>query len=129
MTSTQKKIFVLDTNVILHDSSCIHQFGEHDVVIPITVLVTLLVISFRSFVNDLYLSKLSSRSIFCLSSPFSRIWLYFVYLFLISSILVLSNFIPTIYFGMFTGLAMLLAMISVLTLLPSLIIMVKPFGK
>ncbi len=33
-----KKIFVLDTNVILHDSSCIHQFQENDVVIPITVL-------------------------------------------------------------------------------------------
>ena len=45
------------------------------------------------------------------------------------SILVLSKFIPTIYFGMFTGLAMLLAMISVLTLLPSLILVVKPFGK
>jgi predicted RND superfamily exporter protein len=45
------------------------------------------------------------------------------------SILVLSKFIPTIYFGLFTGLAMLLAMISVLTLLPSLILTVKPFGK
>tara|TARA_B100001173_G_scaffold312087_1_gene331594 strand:- start:464 stop:2854 length:2391 start_codon:yes stop_codon:yes gene_type:complete len=45
------------------------------------------------------------------------------------SILVLSKFIPTIYFGMFTGLAMLLAMISVLTLLPSLILIFKPFGK
>ena len=45
------------------------------------------------------------------------------------SILVLSKFIPTILFGIFTGLAMLLAMISVLTLLPSLILMVKPFGK
>ena len=45
------------------------------------------------------------------------------------SILVLSKFIPTIYFGMFTGLAMLLAMISVLTLLPTLILIVKPFGK
>ena len=45
------------------------------------------------------------------------------------SILVLSKFIPTIYFGVFTGLAMLLAMISVLTLLPSLILIVKPFGK
>ena len=45
------------------------------------------------------------------------------------SILVLSNFIPTIYFGIFTGLAMLLAMISVLTLLPSLIMVLKPFGK
>ncbi|WP_372808066.1 PhoH family protein [Pontiella sp.] len=38
MTSPKKKIFVLDTNVILHDSSCIHHFGEHDIVIPITVL-------------------------------------------------------------------------------------------
>jgi len=43
------------------------------------------------------------------------------------SILVLSNFIPTIYFGVFTGLAMLLAMTSVLTLLPSLILILKPF--
>ena len=43
------------------------------------------------------------------------------------SILVLSKFIPTIYFGIFTGLAMLLAMVSVLTLLPSLILIVKPF--
>ncbi len=45
------------------------------------------------------------------------------------SILVLSNFIPTIYFGVFTGLAMLLAMISVLTLLPKLILIYKPFGE
>ena len=44
------------------------------------------------------------------------------------SILVLSNFIPTIYFGIFTGIAMLLALISVLTLLPSLILTLKPFG-
>ena len=45
------------------------------------------------------------------------------------SILVLSKFIPTIYFGVFTGLAMLLAMVSVLTLLPSLILLIKPFNK
>ena len=45
------------------------------------------------------------------------------------SILVLSKFIPTIYFGIFTGLAMLLAMVSVLTLLPSLILLIKPFEK
>ena len=45
------------------------------------------------------------------------------------SILVFSNFIPTIYFGVFTGIAMLLAMISVLTLLPSLILITKPFSK
>jgi hypothetical protein len=44
------------------------------------------------------------------------------------SILVLSNFIPTIYFGIFTGVAMLLAMISVLTLLPALLLVFKPFN-
>ncbi len=44
------------------------------------------------------------------------------------SILVLSNFIPTIYFGVFTGIAMLLAMISVLTLLPAFLAVFKPFN-
>ena len=43
------------------------------------------------------------------------------------SILIFSNFIPTIYFGIFTGIAMLLAMLSVLTLLPALLIKFKPF--
>ena len=43
------------------------------------------------------------------------------------SILILSKFIPTIYFGLFTGIAMLLAMVSVLTLLPSLLLKVRPF--
>ncbi|QZE13617.1 PhoH family protein [Halosquirtibacter laminarini] len=33
-----KKIFILDTNVILHDHRCIHHFENNDVVIPITVL-------------------------------------------------------------------------------------------
>ncbi|WP_136799104.1 MULTISPECIES: PhoH family protein [Desulfosediminicola] len=37
MTS-HKKLFILDTNVILHDSSCIYNFQEHDILIPITVL-------------------------------------------------------------------------------------------
>ena len=32
------KTFVLDTNVILHDSECIYNFEDNDVVIPITVL-------------------------------------------------------------------------------------------
>ena len=45
------------------------------------------------------------------------------------SILVLSNFIPTIYFGVFTGLAMMLAMLLVLTLLPCFLISFKPFGN
>ena len=44
------------------------------------------------------------------------------------SILVLSNFIPSIYFGLLTGLAMLIALLAALTLLPQLIILIKPFG-
>ena len=32
------KTFVLDTNVILHDSGCITNFEEHDIAVPITVL-------------------------------------------------------------------------------------------
>lgn len=36
--SSTPKIFVLDTNVILHDSNCIRQFQDNDIVIPITVL-------------------------------------------------------------------------------------------
>jgi PhoH-like ATPase len=34
----ETKLFVLDTNVILHDSASIFNFEEHDVAIPITVL-------------------------------------------------------------------------------------------
>ena len=44
------------------------------------------------------------------------------------SILILSNFIPTILFGLFTGLAMLVALLAVLTLLPKLIISIRPFS-
>jgi predicted RND superfamily exporter protein len=44
------------------------------------------------------------------------------------SILVFSNFWPTIYFGLFTGLAMLIALIASLTLLPQLLVWIKPFG-
>jgi predicted RND superfamily exporter protein len=43
------------------------------------------------------------------------------------SILVLSNFVPTIIFGLLTGLAMLIALLAVLTLLPKLLISFKPF--
>jgi predicted RND superfamily exporter protein len=43
------------------------------------------------------------------------------------SILMFSNFIPSIYFGIFTGLAMLTAMTLVLTLMPQLIAIIKPF--
>lgn len=44
------------------------------------------------------------------------------------SILVLSNFIPTIYFGLLTSLAMCLALAGSLTLLPQLLIIFKPLG-
>jgi predicted RND superfamily exporter protein len=44
------------------------------------------------------------------------------------SILVLSNFMPTIYFGVSIGLAMLFALLAALTLLPMLILVWKPFG-
>jgi len=36
--TAKKKTFLLDTNVILHDSSCIYAFEEHDIAVPITVL-------------------------------------------------------------------------------------------
>ncbi len=43
------------------------------------------------------------------------------------SILVMSNFIPTIYFGLLTAFAMLVAFLAALTLLPKLILIWKPF--
>lgn len=45
------------------------------------------------------------------------------------SILALSNFIPTIVFGLLTSLAMLVALIGSLTLLPQLLIRFQPLGK
>lgn len=44
------------------------------------------------------------------------------------SILALSNFIPSIVFGLLTGLAMLIALITSLTVLPALIVLIRPFG-
>ncbi len=45
------------------------------------------------------------------------------------SILALSNFVPTIYFGLFTGLAMTVALLGAMTLLPKLMIILKPLGR
>ncbi len=45
------------------------------------------------------------------------------------SILMLSDFRTTLYFGLFTGLAMFIAMIASLTLLPQLLVQIKPFGE
>lgn len=44
------------------------------------------------------------------------------------SILAFSSFVPTVYFGVLTGLAMLVALMSNLTLLPACIMIVKPCG-
>ncbi|WP_019614017.1 efflux RND transporter permease subunit [Psychromonas ossibalaenae] len=44
------------------------------------------------------------------------------------SILALSNFIPTIYFGLLTGFSMLIALLANLTLLPLLLVRFKPLG-
>jgi PhoH-like ATPase len=38
MATKRSKIFIIDTNVILHDHRCIFNFEENDVVLPITVL-------------------------------------------------------------------------------------------
>jgi len=56
--------------------------------------------------------------------------MYYTSLTIISGflILILSNFIPSIYFGLLTGLAMLIALCAALTLLPQLIVVFKPFG-
>ena len=44
------------------------------------------------------------------------------------SILVFSNFIPTIYFGVLIASAMFIALLASLTVLPKLILLWKPFG-
>jgi predicted RND superfamily exporter protein len=45
------------------------------------------------------------------------------------SILVLSNFVPTIYFGLLTGLAMLIALLANMTLLPLLLVQFRAAGN
>lgn len=45
------------------------------------------------------------------------------------SILALSNFVPTVCFGLLTGLSMLIALLADLTFLPRMLILTKPFDK
>jgi PhoH-like ATPase len=62
LTTQKTKIYVLDTNVILHDNSCVYQFEEHDIVVPITVLEEL--DHFKKETNELgYHSREFGRSI------------------------------------------------------------------
>ncbi len=35
---TQKRMFVLDTNVLMHDPTCLYRFQEHDIFLPMIVL-------------------------------------------------------------------------------------------
>ncbi|MCZ6665586.1 MAG: MMPL family transporter, partial [Gammaproteobacteria bacterium] len=44
------------------------------------------------------------------------------------SILIMSNFIPTVLFGMLTAVAMIVALLAALTLMPKLILMWRPFA-
>jgi PhoH-like ATPase len=37
-SATKKRTYVLDTNVLMHDPSCLFHFKEHDIVIPFMVL-------------------------------------------------------------------------------------------
>lgn len=45
------------------------------------------------------------------------------------SILSLSNFVPTVYFGLLTVLAITMALLASLTVLPQLLVVIKPYGK
>jgi PhoH-like ATPase len=67
----KKKIFVLDTNVILHDYRCIYKFEENDLIIPIVVLeeldklkkgTDLIAYNAREFTREL--DKLAGKRLF-----------------------------------------------------------------
>lgn len=45
------------------------------------------------------------------------------------SVLSLSNFVPTVYFGLFTGFAMIAALVADLTVLPKLLVMLRPLDE
>jgi len=45
------------------------------------------------------------------------------------SILILSKFVPTIYFGILTAFAMLIALLANFTVLPVLLVKLRPYGK
>ena len=79
MAEKNTKLFVLDTNVILHDSACLYQFKQHDVVIPITVIEELdkfkkgnetLNFHARHFLKDL--DKISSEGVFNGGIPIAK---------------------------------------------------------
>jgi len=65
------KLFVLDANVILHDSSCLFKFEENDIALPIQVLETLdkfkkgnNIINYHAREFTRYLDKISGEGLF-----------------------------------------------------------------
>ena len=105
---------------------------------PGLIAMSIVTQSFSHSVSSLMISKIQGNIVDTLYAPLSALEVSLaIILAAVSrslligtiSILVFSKFIPTILFGVFTGIAMLLAMISVLTLLPSLILVAKPFDK
>ena len=79
----------------------------------------------EEFPKDFNYSTTSNR---CHSSIGKAIYYTSVTITVGFSILTLSDFIPTIYFGLLIGVAMVAALINNLTLLPILIITFKPLG-
>ena len=79
--ASKKKLFVLDTNVLLHDYRCIYNFQENNVIIPITVLEELDhfkkgndIINYhaREFTREL--DKLSGDNFLMAVYPWGRDW-------------------------------------------------------
>ena len=77
--ATTAKIFVLDTNVLLHDHKCIDYFQDNDIVIPIVALEELdkfkkgnetINYHAREFARDL--DRLSGDNLF--GEGVSRVW-------------------------------------------------------
>ena len=60
MVASAKKVFVLDTNVLLHDPQAIFRFQEHDIVIPIVVIEE--IDTFIAAVRRIADGSLSARS-------------------------------------------------------------------
>ena len=77
--AVKKKIFVLDTNVLLHDYKCIYNFGRNDIVIPITALEELdkfkkgnELINYMAREITRELDKLSGKQLFNEGVPLGR---------------------------------------------------------
>jgi predicted RND superfamily exporter protein len=82
------------------------------------------------FKREFHLNKNYSKSVKICHGSIGKAMYYTSCIIVIGfSILSLSNFIPTIYFGLLTGLAMLAALFASLTLLPALLLIFKPLGK